>query len=490
MRSKEPATRGTLAVVCLSTAMLMLDIAVVNTALAQIARDLHSGLSGVQWVVDAYTIALATVVLSAGSLADRLGRRRIFAWGMGLFTATSMVCSLATSIGVLDGARALQGIGAAMMFASSLAILTDTFPRGHERAKAFAAYGATIGAAFAIGPLVGGALTSAVSWRAVFCINLPLGLATIAAAFVWVRESHDPSPRKLDWRGQATLTTGVFLLVLALLRANTDGWSSPRILLELAGGAALLGLFLFIERRVDEPMLPLRYFRRRDFSAAQLAAFSISASFFAIFLYTTLYLQEVLGLSPIETGLVYLPGTILVFAVSGASAQLTRRIAPGALIVVGLGLIAGGLALMTSAGAGSSWTAFLPGELVVCLGTGLVNPALAAVAMGSVSEQQSGLAAGVNDAFRQCGIAVGIAAFGALVPASAALGHGPADSYVTGLHHSLLVGAAIAAVGAALTAALLGARRLAATAASAEPPLHRPSRALMRPQPIPTEEHS
>ena len=304
MRSKEPATRGTLAVVCLSTAMLMLDIAVVNTALAQIARDLHSGLSGVQWVVDAYTIALATVVLSAGSLADRLGRRRIFAWGMALFTATSMVCSLATSIGVLDGARALQGIGAAMMFASSLAILTDAFPRGHERAKAFAAYGATIGAAFAIGPLVGGALTSAVSWRAVFYVNLPLGLATIAAAFVWVRESHDPSPRKLDWRGQATLTTGVFLLVLALLRANTDGWSSPRILLELAGGAALLGLFLFIERRVDEPMLPLRYFRRRDFSAAQLAAFSISASFFAIFLYTTLYLQEVLGLSPIETGLV------------------------------------------------------------------------------------------------------------------------------------------------------------------------------------------
>jgi EmrB/QacA subfamily drug resistance transporter len=447
--------------------MLMLDIAVVNTALAQIARDLHSGLSGVQWVVDAYTIALATVVLTAGALADRLGRRLIFAWGMGLFTATSMVCSLATSIGVLDGARAVQGVGAAMMFASSLTILTDAFPRGQERAKAFAAYGATIGAAFAVGPLVGGALTSSVSWRAVFYINLPLGLATVAAAFAWVRESRDPSPRKIDWRGQATLTAGMFLLVLALLRGNTDGWSSPRIVLELGAGALLLALFVLIEHRVSEPMLPLRYFRRRDFSAAQLAAFSISASFFAIFLYTTLYLQEVLGLSPIETGLVYLPGTILVFVVSGASAQVSRRIAPGALIVVGLGLVAGGLALMTSAGAGSSWTAFLPGELVVCLGTGLVNPALAAVAMGSVAEQQSGLAAGVNDAFRQCGIAVGIAAFGALVPASAALGHGSAQAYVTGLHHSLLVGAAVAAAGAGLTAALLGARRLAASAAPA-----------------------
>jgi predicted MFS family arabinose efflux permease len=207
-------------------------------------------------------------------------------------------------------------------------------------------------------------------------------------------------------------------------------------------------------------MLPPRLFRRPDFSAAQIAAFAISASFFALFLYTTLYLQEVLHLSPIEAGLVYLPGTILMFVVSGATAQLSSRLHPGLLVVVGLGLVAGGLGLLILAGAQSSWTALLPGELVVCFGTGLLNPALAAVAMGSVSEQQSGLAAGVNDAFRQGGIAVGVAAFGALVPAGAALGHGSPEAYVAGLHHALLVGATLAAVGTIASAVLLVGRRM------------------------------
>jgi EmrB/QacA subfamily drug resistance transporter len=459
MEPQRFSNRATLVVVCVATAMLMLDIAVVNTALPQIAGDLHSRLTGVQWIVDAYTLAMAAVVLTAGSLADRLGRRRIFVCGIGLFTVTSLVCASASSIGVLDGARAVQGIGGAMIFASSLAILTDAFPAREERAKAFAAYGATIGASFAIGPLVGGALTSAGSWRAVFYVNLPLGLAALAATFAWLRESHDLSPRKLDWAGQATLTGGLFLLVLPLLRANEDGWGSWRIVGELAGSAVLLCLFVLAQSRSPEPMLPLRLFRRRDFTAAQLAAFAISASFFALFFYTTLYLQEVLHLSPIETGLVYLPGTILMFVASGASAPLTRHVAPGFLVVVGLGLASVGLVLITLAGADSSWTAVLPGELVVCLGTGLLNPALAAIAMGSVPEEQGGLAAGVNDAFRTGGIAVGIAVFGALVPAAAALGHGSAQDYVTGLHHALIVGAVVAAVGAVLCAGLLRSRR-------------------------------
>jgi EmrB/QacA subfamily drug resistance transporter len=459
MRHQRFSSGGTLAVVCLATAMLMLDIAVVNTALPRIAVDLHSGLTGIQWIVDAYTLALATVVLTAGSVADRVGRRLVFAAGMGLFTVTSLACALASDIAVLDASRAVQGIGAAMMFASSLAILTDAFPTAAGRVKAFAAYGATVGAAFAVGPLVGGALTSGVSWRGVFYVNVPLGLATLAGSYAWLRESRDPSPRAIDWIGQATLTGGLFLLVLALLRGNEEGWESTRIAAELVGAAVLLALFVVTERRVEQPMLPLGLFRRRDFSAAQIAAFAISASFFALFLYTTLYLQEVLHLSPIDAGLVYLPGTILMFAVSGATAQLPKHIHPGVLVVVGLGLVAAGIALMLMVGAQSSWTVVLPGELVVCFGTGLFNPALAAVAMGSVSERQSGLAAGVNDAFRQGGIAVGVAAFGALVPASAALGHGSPEAYVTGLHHALLVGAALAAVGTIASAALLAGRR-------------------------------
>jgi len=440
--------QGTLAVVCLATAMLMLDIAVVNTALSHIAADLDSSVTGLQWIVDAYTLALATVVLTAGSVADRLGRRRIFAWGMAIFTVTSLVCATATTIAVLDVARAVQGIGAAMMFASSLAVLADAFAAGAERAKAFAAYGATIGASFAVGPLVGGALTSYVSWRAVFYVNIPIGIATLLATHVWVRESSDPTPRRVDWAGQAALTGGLFLLVLALLRANDDGWSSTAIVAELIGAAVLLAAFVQIERRAVDPMLPLGFFRNPAFTGAQVAAFAISASFFAIFLYTTLYLQEILRLSPIETGLVYLPGTALIFLVSGASAALTSKVPPSVLIVTGLMLVAAGMGLMLVLEPTSDWTALMPGLLMGCLGTGLFNPAVVAVALGSVDEHHSGLASGTNDAFRQGGIALGVAVFGAIIPAGAAFGHGSAADYVTGLHHAAIVGAVLAALGA------------------------------------------
>jgi EmrB/QacA subfamily drug resistance transporter len=452
---------GTLAVVCLATAMLMLDIAVVNTALPHIAADLHAGLTGVQWVVDAYTLALATVVLSAGSVADRFGRRRVFMWGMALFTLSSLACALAQNIAVLDGARAVQGTGAAMLFASSLAILADAYPGEAERARAFALYGATIGASFALGPLVGGALTSGFSWQAVFYVNLPLGFLALAAGFAWLRESNDPAARRIDWPGQVTLTAGLFLLVLALLRGNQVGWTSTRILAELIGGGLLLLAFVLVERHAREPMLPLGLFRNRSFTGAQVAAFSISGSFFALFLYLTLYLQEVLHLSPFDTGLVYLPGTIVMFVVSAASAQLAERTPPGAVISAGLILVAAGLALMTLAGANSTWLVLLPGLLVVFVGTGLVNPALASVALGSVETTQSGLAAGINDAFRQGGIAVGVAAFGALFSASAALGHGSANAYVTDLRHALLIGAALATVGGIATSRLISMRRSA-----------------------------
>ena len=205
--------RGTLAVACLATAMLMLDIAVVNTALPRIATDLHSGLGGLQWIVDAYTLALATVVLTVGSLADRLGRRRLFAAGTVIFTGASLACALAGSITALDAARAVQGIGAAMLFATSLALIANAFTDERGRGGAFAAYGATIGASFALGPLVGGGLTSALGWRSVFYLNLPLGVAALVATAAWVRESRDPSARPVDWPGQLTLTAGLFLLV-------------------------------------------------------------------------------------------------------------------------------------------------------------------------------------------------------------------------------------------------------------------------------------
>jgi EmrB/QacA subfamily drug resistance transporter len=459
-------------VACLATAMLMLDIAVINTALSHIAHDLNASLTGLQWIIDAYTLTLATIVLSAGSLADRLGRRLVFAWGIAIFTASSLVCALSGTIVVLDIARAVQGIGAALMFATSLALISATFSEASDRAKAFAAYGATIGAAFAIGPLVGGLLTSGISWRAVFYINVPLGLFALLATRVWVAESRDPHPRPLDLPGQATLCASLFLLVLGLLRGNIDGWGSPVILAELIGGTALLALFIAIQARSPKAMLPLGFFRRPAFTGAQIAAFAISASFFAIYLYLTLYLQEVLHLSAVGSGLVYLPGTVLMFVISGASAPLVERTSPGLMISGGLALVAGGMALMTIITATSSWTLVLPGELLASIGTGLFNPALSSVALSSLPERHGGLAAGVNDTFRNAGIALGVAVFGALVPAAAAVGHGSPFAYVDGLHNALYLAAAIAAVGAIASARLIGVRsRHSALVAAGQEPL-------------------
>ena len=317
--------RWTLVVVCAATAMLMLDIAVVNTALSRIAEDLDTGLSGLQWVVDAYTLALASVVLTAGALADRLGRRRLFTYGLGIFTVASLACGLAQDIVMLNSARAVQGVGAAIMFAVSLALLAHAFPNARERAGALAAYGAAIGASFAVGPLVGGLLTSGLDWQWIFLVNLPIGVFCLWITRTYVEESRDPHWRGIDWPGQITLTAGLVLLVLALLRGNEDGWGSTIIVAELAGAAVALLAFVAVELRVREPMLPMRLFRDATFTGAQVAAFAISASFFAIFLYATLYLQQILGLSAIEAGLVYLPGTILMLVVSGATAQIGAR---------------------------------------------------------------------------------------------------------------------------------------------------------------------
>jgi EmrB/QacA subfamily drug resistance transporter len=471
--------RWTLAVVCAATAMLMLDIAVVNTALSRIAEDLDTGLSGLQWVVDAYTLALASVVLTAGSLADRLGRRRLFTIGQSIFTLASGACALATDIVFLNSARAVQGVGAAIMFAVSLALLAQAFPSPKERGGALAAYGATIGAAFAVGPLVGGLLTSGIDWQWIFLINIPIGIACLAITRLFVAESRDPEAHGIDWGGQITLTAGLGLLVLALLRGNEDGWTSTLIIAELAGAVVALIAFVAIEMRVKQPMLPLRFFRDGSFSGAQIAAFAISATFFAIFIYMTLYLQQILGLSAIEAGLVYLPGTIVMLLVSAATAQLGAKVPARTMISVGLGLVAVGMGLMMLSGTDSSWLVMLPGILTACVGTGLFNPALTNVALSSVPPEQSGVAAGVNDTFRQAGIAVGVAALGALIPAEHAFGGDP-GTYVSGLHDALLVGGFVAAAGALAAWFLVSTKYGAAAEAPAEE-THAAPQATLRP---------
>jgi EmrB/QacA subfamily drug resistance transporter len=444
----------TIAVACLATAMLMLDISVINTALSKIAHGLHTGLGGLQWVVDAYTIPLAATVLTAGAIADRFGRRRLFLLGLALFTATSALCGAASGIGVLVAARAVQGLGASMMFATALALISQVTPDRESRANALGAYGAAIGASFALGPFIGGSLTAVFGWRAIFLVNVPIGIAVVWMTYRWVAEGRDPTPRRVDLPGQITLIAGLFLVVLALLRGNDDGWGSAGIIAALVGSAVLLTAFILVEGRSREPMLPLRLLTQRRFAGPQVAVFAIASSFFAVFLYLTLYLQTVLGLSPIQTGLVYLPGTFLVFLVSGMTAQFAASFSPAKIATVGLALVAAGLAGLLIIGVDSSWALMLPGLLVTSVGTGLFNPTGSALALNALPDEQSGLAAGANDTFRQTGVAVGIAALGTLVPAGAALGGNP-QAYVDGLHHALIVAATVALVGAIATAWLL-----------------------------------
>src|SRR5215218_11085287 len=306
----------TLLAVSVATFILLLDITVVNVALPSIRDDLGANFSDLQWVIDAYALSLAALVLTAGSLADRLGRRRIFAAGLGIFSVASLLCGLAPDATFLNLARALQGVGGAVMLAVSLALIAQEFAAGRERGTAMGLYGASIGVAVAVGPLVGGALTDSLGWESVFYLNVPVGIAAIAITLLKLRESRDPHATRVDWAGVASFSAALFLLVLALVRGNDEGWGSTLIVSLLAGAGALLVAFVVIEGRVGEPMLPLGLFKRPAFTGVQLAAFAISGSAFALFLYLTLYLQNYLGYSPLEAGLRYLPLTLLSFFVA------------------------------------------------------------------------------------------------------------------------------------------------------------------------------
>ncbi len=404
----------TLGAVCVATFMLLIDITIVNVALPDIARDLGSSFTDLQWVIDAYALALAALLLTAGSLADLFGRRRLFIIGLALFTVSSLLCGLATTPSFLTWARALQGIGGAAMFATSLALLAEAF-RGPERGTAFGVWGATIGAAVAIGPLVGGALTEHVGWQSIFLINLPVGILAIGITLARVGESRDPEPGRVDWPGLVTFSGGLFLLVFALVRGNAEGWTSALILGFLIGAVLLLVAFVAVELRRANPMFDLTLFRRPAFTGAAIAAFGLSGGMFAMFLYITLYLQNTLHLKPLETGLRFLPMTVVSFFAAPIAGRLQSRIPLRWMFGTGLTLVGVGLLLMRNGvTATSGWTALLAGFVVAGAGIGITNPSLATTAVGVVQPRRSGMASGINNTFRQVGIATGIAGFGAL----------------------------------------------------------------------------
>jgi EmrB/QacA subfamily drug resistance transporter len=455
----------TLVVVCVGTFMLLLDITIVNVALPKIAIDLKASFSDIQWVVDAYALTLAALLLTTGALADLLGRRRVFALGLALFAFTSLLCGLAPSALFLILARAGQGIGGAIMFSTSLALLAQEF-HGRERGVAFGAWGATIGAATAIGPLLGGGLTEGLGWPSIFFINVPVGIVAAYLTLTKVEESRNASATEIDWFGTVTFTGALFLLVFAVIRGNAEGWGSALIVGLFAGSVVLLVAFLVAQFTRKNAMFDVSLFRKPTFTGVSVVAFAMSASMFAMFLYLTLYLQTILGLSPLQTGLRFLPVTVVSFFFSVASGNLSTRVPVRLLLSIGLVLTAAGLLLMRGLSATSHWTALLAGFIFAGAGVGLVNPALASTAIGVVPPERSGMASGINSTFRQVGIATGIAILGAIFESSIATKLTPRLAGTAAAGHATSIAHAVAAGGAPqVIARIPAAARPQATAA-------------------------
>jgi EmrB/QacA subfamily drug resistance transporter len=403
----------TLVTVCIGTFMLLLDITIVNVALPKIQAGLGSSFVDLQWVIDAYALTLAALLLTSGSLADLLGRRRVFAIGLVLFSAASLLSGVAQSPLMLNLSRGLQGVGGAMMFATSLALLANAY-RGRDRGVAFGVWGAVTGAAVSIGPVVGGALTEGLSWRWIFLVNVPIGALALALTLTKIEESRDPQGARLDVAGFITFSAALAALVLGLIESSQKGWGSSLVEGCIIASVVLIVAFVVVELRQKAPMLDLSLFRRPAFDGASLVAFGLSGSIFAMFLYLTLYLQDLLGLSPLGAGLrlLTLSGAILI--VSAIAGRLTTVVPVRLLMGVGLALTGLSLLLMRGLTPSSEWTHLLPGFIVGGVGVGLINPALASTAIAVVPPRQAGMGSGINSTFRQVGVATGIAALGTI----------------------------------------------------------------------------
>jgi EmrB/QacA subfamily drug resistance transporter len=404
--------------VCLGTFMLLIDVTIVNVALPDVTRDLHASFSQVQWVIDIYALSLAALMLGAGALADALGRRRVYLAGLTLFAAASVACGLSQDITVLIIGRAIQGIGGAAMFATTVALINVSYS-GRDRGTAYGIWGAVAGASAGVGSVVGGILTDLLSWRWAFWVNLPVSILAITLTLM-VFGNAERRRIRLDVPGMAAFTAAAALITYAIIEAGEQGWTDRTPVLCAALGLLALAGFVLVERRTTHPLIDLGLLRRPVFTGAVLAAAVLSSAAFGSSALVSIWLQSVVGLSPLQTGLALLPMAGVAFLVAGVLSSRLHGVPVARPIGAGLFLIGCGSLLMLLVRPGSTWTALIAGLLVVGLGVGLATPPLTAAALSAVPVERSGMASGVLNTSRQLGLAFGVAVLGSVFSSRAA----------------------------------------------------------------------
>jgi EmrB/QacA subfamily drug resistance transporter len=402
-----------LAAIGMGAFMLLVDVTIVTVALPDMAKALDTSFSSLQWVMDVYALVLAAMLLGAGSLADRIGRRKVYVGGLVLFAASSLACGLAPNAGLLIAARGVQGLGGAAMLATTMALLNATY-QGRDRGVAFGIWGAINGAAAAAGPILGGLLTQQFGWRSIFLVNIPISIGAVVLTLKVLKESRNPKAGRIDLLGMITFTAAATAITFALIRTGTEGWTSTTTLGLFAAGAVAMALFVLVEVTVKEPMLDLRLFRNGAFTGIMIAAGLLTAAAFAYGAYLSLWLQSVLGLSAIQAGLVMLPMSVVAFLVAAIGGRVFHEASPRLVIGVGLLIIGAGAFAQAILSAGSSWFAIMPGLAVAGIGVGLATPALSSAGMAAVAPERGGMASGAVNTFRQLGYAFGIAVLGSV----------------------------------------------------------------------------
>ena len=404
----------TLGAMCFALFMIMLDNTVVNVALPSIQNDLGASISGLEWTVNGYTLSFAVLLATGGRLGDIFGRRRMFLAGVIIFALSSATAGLAPSETALVVSRIVQGVGAALMMPGTLSIITDAFP-AHERGKAMGTWAGVSALALAIGPVLGGFLTENVSWRAIFYINIPVAIGAVAATLFAVRESRDTSVgRDVDYPGVGVLTVGLTALVLALVEGNSWGWGSAQVLGLIALAVVALPAFVFVESRVKAPMVQFDLLADRNFLGAIVVAMIISFAMLGVFFFLALYMQDILGYSPLEAGVRFLPSTLMIVLVAPIAGRLADRFGPRWLIAGGLTLVAASLFSFSGIAVDSSYLDLLPGFMLLGIGIAMTMSPMTSAAMNAVPVQKAGIASGVLSMFRMVGGSLGIAVTGAI----------------------------------------------------------------------------